>query len=72
MNILAGMVAARTPAAHGANVAVARSHQFGIKTFLGREGEMSLWKLTVRVGGYLRVRDGGDDGRSAVGLGIVF
>lgn len=72
MNILAGMVAAGTPAAQVANVAVARSRQFWIQTFLGLEGEVSLWKLTVRVGGYLRVRDSDDDGRFAVGLGFVF
>lgn len=42
------------------------------QTFLGLEGEVSLWKLVVSVGGYRRVSDGDDDWLLTVGLGFVF
>ncbi len=42
------------------------------QTFLGLEGEVSLWKLVVSVGGYMRASDGDDDWLLTVGLGFVF
>lgn len=42
------------------------------QTFLGLEGEISIYQLIFNIGGYRRVGDGDDDWLLSAGLGFFF